>query len=187
MHGLPGLEGLSMFESLKENQELFYWLTAASAVFFVVSLIVVAVVIVRLPADHFQKQEAEGQGKGKQGKGSSAGNLAIKIGKNIVGWFLIAAGVAMLVLPGQGVLVVLIGVMLADFPGKHRLQNWIIRRKRVLRTMNWLRRKFDRPPLELDGATKGQTDSGNAQPPETLPPPHSASPDFGVPHLVRPE
>jgi hypothetical protein len=61
---------------------------------------------------------------------------------------LVVLGVAMLVLPGQGVLAILLGVMLGDFPGKLRLQQWILARPNVMKTLNWLRRKFKKPPLE---------------------------------------
>jgi len=56
----------------------------------------------------------------------------------------------MLVLPGQGVMTVLIGVALLDFPGKHRLQRWIVGRRGVLDALNWIRRKRGRPPFSLD-------------------------------------
>jgi hypothetical protein len=69
--------------------------------------------------------------------------------KNIVGFFLILAGMAMLVLPGQGLLSLLIGISISSFPGKRRLIRIIIRRKAILKTANWLRRKTDRPPLEV--------------------------------------
>jgi hypothetical protein len=61
---------------------------------------------------------------------------------------LVVLGVAMLVLPGQGILAILLGVMLGDFPGKLRLQQWILARPNVMKTLNWLRRKFKKPPLE---------------------------------------
>ena len=56
----------------------------------------------------------------------------------------------MLVLPGQGILTILAGIMLLDFPGKHRLLRWIVAHPQVLRTLNWLRRR-GHPPLYLEG------------------------------------
>jgi hypothetical protein len=134
-----------VLEWLQDNKELFYWLTGASAVMFAASLVAAPVVIVRLPADHFQK----GRGRASKRPGSGAGSLALTIGRNVLGWLFIVVGLALLLLPGQGLLMVLVGVALADFPGKFRLQRWIISRKKILQTANWLRRKFGKPPLKV--------------------------------------
>ncbi len=132
-----------MIEWAKDHEEFFKWLTIGSAVMFVVSIVVAGFVIVRLPEDYITRDEAP------------KSNLAVRILKNVVGWPLILAGLAMLVLPGQGMLIVLVGVMLADFPGKLRLQHWIITRKKILKTINWLRKKFSKPPLEEDEGGSG--------------------------------
>ncbi|HYG08570.1 MAG TPA: hypothetical protein VD835_01220, partial [Pyrinomonadaceae bacterium] len=52
--------------------------------------------------------------------------------------------------PGQGVLTILMGVMLLDFPGKRRLELKLVSRPNVLRAINRIRQRFDRPPLQLD-------------------------------------
>jgi len=61
------------------------------------------------------------------------------------------AGIIMLVLPGQGIFTILIGIMLLNFPGKYRLERWIVARRPVLRSINWLRRRAGRAPLVPDG------------------------------------
>ena len=53
----------------------------------------------------------------------------------------------MLVLPGQGLLTLLVGFLLVDAPGKYRLERWLVSRKAVLRPINWLRRRKGRQPL----------------------------------------
>ena len=40
------------------------------------------------------------------------------IAKNLLGFVLIVAGIAMLVLPGQGLLTIVVGVVLMNFPGR---------------------------------------------------------------------
>lgn len=67
--------------------------------------------------------------------------------KNAVGVLLFLAGVAMIVLPGQGLLTMLIGISLLDFPGKRHLERRLVGQPAVLRTINKLREKFGRPPL----------------------------------------
>jgi hypothetical protein len=74
-----------------------------------------------------------------------------RLGRNVLGCALVAAGIAMLVLPGQGILTILVGVMLLDFLGKPRLQRWLVARRPVLRTINGLRRRAGQAPLVLRG------------------------------------
>ena len=51
--------------------------------------------------------------------------------KNVAGGGLILLGLVMLVLPGQGILTVLIGLTFLDFPGKRRLEIWIVQRPSI--------------------------------------------------------
>ncbi len=53
----------------------------------------------------------------------------------------------MLVLPGQGILAILVGLMLIDYPFKHRFERWLIAKPAVHRPLNWLRRKVHREPF----------------------------------------
>ena len=75
------------------------------------------------------------------------------IGKNLLGGLLVLSGIAMLVLPGQGLLTIAMGLLLMDFPGKHRLERRIVRTRPVLRSINWLRRKAHKNPLKIDDQT----------------------------------
>jgi len=67
--------------------------------------------------------------------------LAILLLRNAVGVVLVLAGVAMLVLPGQGLLTILIGVCVMDFPGKRHLLDRLWQIPQVERGLNWMRRK----------------------------------------------
>jgi len=53
----------------------------------------------------------------------------------------------MLVLPGQGLLTILAGLVLLHFPRKHELLRWIVSRPAVLASANWVRHRAGRPPL----------------------------------------
>jgi len=72
--------------------------------------------------------------------------------KNAIGIFLVLLGIVMSVpgIPGQGLLTLLIGTMLIDFPGKRALEYRIIRQPRVLRAVNLLRQTFSKPPFVLE-------------------------------------
>ena len=53
----------------------------------------------------------------------------------------------MLVLPGQGLLTILVGLMLSDYPGKFKLEKKIIKTNLILKTINWYRNKSNIPPI----------------------------------------
>ena len=69
--------------------------------------------------------------------------------KNVFGVVLVLMGIAPLFLPGQGVLTLLIGISLLDFPGKRNLENKIVRTPTVRKTMDAIRRRAGQPPLVL--------------------------------------
>jgi hypothetical protein len=102
------------------------------------SFVAVAIAIVRLPADYFARPDQP-----------SRAGLPGRIVKNLLGIVLIAIGVVLSVpgIPGQGILTILLGVMLVDFPGRRRAERWLVSRPGVLTTINKLRRKLDKPPL----------------------------------------
>lgn len=126
-----------MLEWIKENLGLV-WLAAGSVLLCALTSVAVVVVLVRLPADYFEKQGR-----------APAPSPAWRVARNLLGWLTILAGLAMLILPGPGAVVILLGVMLAEFPGKRRLERWIISRKSVMSPANWLRSKFSKPPLKV--------------------------------------
>jgi len=53
----------------------------------------------------------------------------------------------MLFTPGQGLLSILFGLMIMNYPGKYRLECWIIRKPLIFSTVNAMREKQDQPPF----------------------------------------
>ena len=74
----------------------------------------------------------------------------ILIIKNVIGYSLILGGIMMLVLPGQGLFTIIIGLMLSNYPGKYSIERKFIAIPSVLKSINWLRKKSDKPPLNLN-------------------------------------
>ena len=74
------------------------------------------------------------------------------VGKNLAGAVLVLLGLVMALpgIPGQGILTMIIGFTLLDFPGKRRLERRLIGRPSMLRRINQLRARFQRAPLEMD-------------------------------------
>ena len=119
--------------------------------FFTISLLVTAIVvpwvIVSLPADYFHKDRKPPV---PFKRFPAAARLPLIIAKNALGVALVGVGLMFLLMPGQGVIVILIGVLMVDFPRKKELERWLIRRGPILKLANWLRRKWHRKPLHLD-------------------------------------
>ena len=69
--------------------------------------------------------------------------------KNVLGLILLAAGLAMMVLPGQGIITILIALTLLNFPGRRKLELRIIRQRHVRNAVDWIRRRAGSPPLVI--------------------------------------
>ena len=127
------------------SKEFWFALTAFSIVCFVGTLVAIPFILVKLPPQYFDERHPRRWMEHHHPVLRLTG-LALK---NVVGIVFVLAGVAMLFLPGQGILTMLIGLSLVDFPGKRRLERKIIGQPEVLRTINRLRAKFGRPPLSI--------------------------------------
>ncbi len=128
------------------NSEWLAALATISLVTFLLSLIVIPWIVVRLPADYFTD---ETRPKLPFKDAHPIIGLSINLLKNIMGVILIIAGILMLVLPGQGILTILIGLGLVNFPGKYKLERYLVTKTGVLKGMNWLRKKANKPPLRV--------------------------------------
>lgn len=62
--------------------------------------------------------------------------------RNAIGVVLLASGVLMLFLPGQGILTILLSLLFLDFPGRHRLISRILDSRRTRAGLNGIRKKF---------------------------------------------
>lgn len=112
------------------------------------SLAVAAFIIVRWPKDQFT---TEAPPPFFPDQPVWLRSLA-RVGKNAAGVLLFLVGVIMSLpgVPGQGLLGMLIGLTLLDLPGKRRLECRLVRRPLIANTVNAIRARFGRPPLDLD-------------------------------------
>jgi hypothetical protein len=131
---------------VREYQDILEMLGVLSLLLFVVTLIIFPLAIVFLPEDYFVRHRRD---PAHQTRRHPAIWLTLTILKNLVGWAFILAGIAMLVLPGQGILTILIGVSLANFPGKYALERRLVRKPAVARALNRIREKAGKPRLEI--------------------------------------
>ena len=68
--------------------------------------------------------------------------------KNLIGLGFVVLGFLMLFVPGQGVLTIVVGLTIMNYPGKFRLERWLVMRPRVLPALNWLRKRYGYAPLQ---------------------------------------
>jgi hypothetical protein len=136
-----------MMQWIQGNEALLWWLATSSAVTFAASLLAVPWLVVRIPRDYFAPGSTH---RLPWADRHPVLRLAFAIGKNVLGCFFVAGGLLMLVLPGQGMLTIVIGIALLDFPGKQRVLRLIVMQPPVLESINWLRRRAGRGPLIVD-------------------------------------
>jgi hypothetical protein len=125
------------------SKDVWVLLGVVSGVFFIATLIAIPILIVRLSDDYFVQNHRRTWLQNRH----PVLRVSAYVIKNLLGYVFLLAGVAMLVLPGQGILTILIGVSLIDFPGKQKLQRKLIGQPAVLATINRIRKKFNRKPL----------------------------------------
>jgi len=123
-----------------------WWIFSISLITLVVSVFAIRYILIKLPSDYFLDQKPSFEGKQ---------NLTLSvlffILRNIIGLIFVLIGL-ILSLPGvvgQGVLTLLLGLSIMDFPGKRKLQLKIISQQVVINTINLVRAKASKPPLLL--------------------------------------
>ncbi len=127
------------------STETLVTLTALSMVFFVGSLIAIPFILVRLPTDFFDTRVPRRWMEDHHPVLRLLGHIV----KNVIGAIFLFVGFLMLFLPGQGILTMLIGVTMLDFPGKRKMEAKMIGQPAVLSTINHMRQKFGQPPLTI--------------------------------------
>jgi hypothetical protein len=126
-----------LFERIAAHKPLAISLAVASVLMFVGSLLAVPWIIARAPRDFFTREAPP-----------ASGSIVRKVFKNLFGLVLAGAGVAMLFLPGQGVLALIVGIALLDIPGKHALLVKAAKRPSVMRALNYVRKRSKREPFD---------------------------------------
>ncbi len=122
------------------NPRVLVALAVFSIFAFLATVIVVPVALVRMPGDYLSRPRPRRR------------HVVVVVLKNVAGAILVLLGIAMLVLPGQGLLTLVLGLSLADFPGRRRFERFVITRPAVLKAINALRRRASQPPLKIPPA-----------------------------------
>ena len=116
-------------------------LTGISVIFGIVTLVATVfglpAVLGRIPPDYFVAPPQPTR-------------LRTRILRNAIGWPLLLLGIALIPLPGQGLLTVLAGLVLVDMPGKRALTLLLLRQRPIRAAVDLLRARRGVPPLLLE-------------------------------------
>ncbi len=125
-------------------QEFGPWI----ATFSVLSMLLLAVTVLatpwlvaRLPQDYFTESKPVQRQRG-------ALRVAVLMVRNLAGLCFLLLGVVMLITPGPGLIGILLGLSLCEFPGRQALLRRLVGHPSVYRSLNWLRRRQKKPPFD---------------------------------------
>lgn len=128
--------------SLIQVDYLFEFLAALSVTTFGISIVCIPILVARLPRDYFNRSSKAG----RSGP-TTTGRLLLLLLRNAVGLALLFAGIAMLFLPGQGVITIIIGLVVMSFPRKRLLIRSLTRPHSVQHGLDWIRKKMGKEPF----------------------------------------
>ena len=136
----------SLFYKLTASRpELLWLLGGLSLITFFGTLLILPLILIRIPTDYFLEK-----GKVRRKRTELPYRLLrllILVIKNLIGAVLILMGLIMLFTPGQGVLTLLAGFLLMNFPGKRRLEISLISRNSIYHGINRIRKKAGKAAL----------------------------------------
>ncbi len=125
---------------LSQHSTLLGTLAGASLILLLSSILATPWLVARLPEDYLLQRE-------RPSVAHPLLQATLQTLRTLVGSLLILMGLAMLILPGPGLVTLLVGVSIARFPGKRRLVRYIASREAVYNSLNWMRRRYNKPRL----------------------------------------
>lgn len=135
----------SLIEIFNVYKNLILWFGSISLFVFLFSLLSIKWLVSLIPEDYFIN---------KKDSKIKTSNIffwyIVLIFKNLIGYSLILGGIMMLVLPGQGLFTIIIGLMMSNYPGKYSLEKKFIAIPTILKSINWLRKKSNKPPIRIN-------------------------------------
>ena len=128
-----------------EYKSFIFWLGLLSFLIFIFSLVSIKWLVALIPSDYFvYKKDSKFKSK------YPFTWLISMIIKNIIGYLLIIGGILMLLLPGQGLFTIFIGLMMSNYPGKYYIEKKFIAIPSILKTINWLRKQSNKEPIIIN-------------------------------------
>ncbi len=135
-----------MITFIHDHEELLFWLITVSIIGLIVSLVLIPWMLIQIPQDYFSHKKRQ---KYRLRNKPPIVRFLFFLIKNIFGIIFIISGIIMLFIPGQGIVTIIMGTILTDFPYKYKIERWIIKHPKILRPINQLRKKAKKEPLEV--------------------------------------
>lgn len=135
---------IDLFYTYKNEFIALAWVSVA---LLAISIAIIPWIVINIPEQYFHQHHRVRVSK--QSKHPLIAQILTGL-KNIVGFIFILLGILMLILPGQGILTILMGLFLMNFPGKYRFERKIVALPKVLKSLNWIRSKANKPPLVVE-------------------------------------
>ena len=130
------------------NSDLLFFLGSISVFILIISVFMMVLIISFLPENYF-KSENRNLISSVQNSRYPLLKLLVLITKNFFGVLLLLSGILMLVLPGQGILTIITGLVFMDYPGKYKFERKLLRQKGVINSINWIRSRLSKPSLKV--------------------------------------
>ncbi len=125
---------------LSQHAALLGVLAGISVILLLGSVVATPWVVSRLPEDYLLQRQRPAVAR-------SALNTIAQALRTLIGVLLILLGLTMLIIPGPGLVTLLVGISIARFPGKHRLLRYVASREAVYGSLNWMRQRHQKPLL----------------------------------------
>lgn len=130
------------------NSDLLFLVGSLSIFILIISVFMMVLIISFLPEDYF-RSENRNLISSVQNSRYPLLKLLVLITKNFFGVLLLLSGILMLVLPGQGILTIITGLVFMDYPGKYKFERKLLRQKGVINSINWIRSRLSKPSLKV--------------------------------------
>ena len=135
----------SFIQWFANHPEVLIGMGISSIFIFLISILGISWFIAQIPEDYFLRSKRQ---PSKWREQKPVLRFVVMFGKNLIGLSLIIGGLLMLVLPGQGLLTIVTGLLLVNYPGKYKLEQKLSSMPSIFRALNWIRLKAKKPPLQ---------------------------------------
>ena len=134
-----------MTEFIEAHKLLVTILAGSSVIMFIGTLILIPILIIRMPVNYFTNED---RATWPWKRCHPVICIIFMTLKNLLGAIFVIFGVIMLITPGQGLLSIIIGLTMMNYPGKYHLERWLVSHDHVRHALDWIRHKAHKPSLE---------------------------------------
>lgn len=132
---------------LTQHAALAAALGILSLVLLTMTLLATPWLLAKLPKDYFARPP--------QRITYSPARVLFSTLKTVLGIAVICIGLIMMLTPGPGLVFLVLGLALCEFPGKQQLLIKLVSQQQVFSALNWIRKKADKPPFLRPDSTLG--------------------------------